>query len=575
MSQGYKKPSKTLLRDTDAEADTIQTLLDHLLTQQNGHVFGPSRQKEPSISLLLVEDQALMRKAFKRILEPSHLFSIQESQSPKEAIQFLRNHAIDLVILDLYLSKGSGLEVLNYIRSRPIANDLPVIFVSGEASRDDIVHAIELGVNDYLIKPFEPQDLLLKVRQVLLRSLNPSEQLKQLRIAEAELIRGNVEVAYHQFKALKDVDPNSPRVLVGLAQAETKLEHRDIAKALIEQAIRISDICFPAYALMADILIQEGKKQEAVQFMLRELSLNGKRVNRRVQLAELYFELHEHRSGLEQMRLALIDFPNDESLLLKTAQLQMEAGDLDKSLHYFLKTRRNVPKSVMALKGISDVCLKLGNGKKAIQIFTDFLNQKQNQPDVLFERSQVFEKLNQINEAFADLEACVSIKPEEIEFMTAKGRLLKKMGQEMPARMIWTSLTRLEPSAETMSQVGMINFSIGDFQQASIYFERAVLAEANHQQSLYHLALCYRKLGQTGKAKTICHQALALIPGAHEFRELLKMLTLQKGNGDKKQNHAGKQKSVAPVLNQAIETSDGNFDRTDDGGSKSPFTRAS
>ncbi len=533
MSQGSKKPARVLPRDKSADAQLINAGVDRLLTQQNSSIFSTSQEQGPRLPVLLVEDQALMRKAFKRILEPTHLFTIQESQNPKDAIQYLRNHAIDLVILDLYLSRGNGLEVLNYIRSRPIANDIPVIFVTGEASRDDIVHAIELGVNDYLIKPFEPQDLLLKIKQVLSRYIDPPEQLKRLRGAENELIRGNINEAHRTFIELHRQDPESPRVIVGLAQAESKLGQTEKAKSLLEQAIRISDMCFPAYALMADLLIQEGHKHEAIEFLLRELSLNGKRVGRRVQLAELYFSLHDYRSGLEQMRLALIDFPNDEVLLLKTAQLQMECGDFEKALHYFLKTRRNVPRSVMALKGISDVCVKLGNGKKAIQIFTDFLNQKPNQADVLHARALMHEKLSQFEEAFADIEACLSAEPDQIETMTTKGRLLKKMGQEMPARMVWASLTRMEPTAETMFQVGLINFAARDFNQSAIYFERAIFAEPSHQKSLYHLALSYRELGQTGKAKTICHQALALLPSAKEFKDLLGELGARKSSAQK------------------------------------------
>ncbi|MEN9810975.1 MAG: hypothetical protein RLZZ488_2542 [Pseudomonadota bacterium] len=539
MSQGPRKPARILARDKASDAQAITAGLDRLLPQHNASMFNPAQQDVPRIPALLVEDQALMRKAFKRILEPTHLFTIQETQSPKDAIQYLRNHAIDLVILDLYLSKGSGLEVLNYIRSRPIANDIPVIFVTGEASRDDIVHAIELGVNDYIIKPFEPQDLLLKIKQVLSRYIDPPEQLRRLRGAEANLIRGKIDEAHREFVALHQEDPESPRVIVGLAQAESKLGQTTTAKELIEKAIRISDMCFPAYALMADLLIQEGKKHEAIEFLLRELSLNGKRVGRRVQLADLYFELHDYRAGLEQMRLALIDFPNDEALLLKTAQLQSDCGDHEKALHYFMKTRRNVPRSVMALKGISDVCLKLGNSKKAIQIFTDYLNQKANQPDVLHARALVHEKLQQFAEALADIEACIIAEPDQIESMTTKGRLLKKTGQEMPARMVWASLTRIEPSAENMAQIGLINYAAGDIAQAALYFERAVFAETNHRKSLYHLALCYKKLNQTGKAKSICQQALALLPDAKEFKELLGELSGKKAAGHNTLPQAG------------------------------------
>jgi tetratricopeptide (TPR) repeat protein len=426
------------------------------------------------------------------------------------------------------LSKGNGLEILNYIRSRPIANDIPVIFVTGEASRDDIVHAIELGVNDYIIKPFEPQDLLFKIRHVMGQYLDPPAHLKRLRAAEKLLLQGRLREAHQEFINLRNEDPYHPRVLVGLAHAEWKLGQGQSAKGLIEEAIRVTDMCFPAYALMADILIAEGKKHEAVEFLLRELSLNGKRTGRRVQLAELYFELHDYRSGLEQVRLALIDFPNDEALLLKMAALQQESGDLDKSLHYYLKTRRNVPRSSLALKGIMDVCFKMNNGKKALQIFTDFLKQKAQQADVLHARAKAHEKMDMMEEAVADIEASLLLEPDQTEPLTTKGRLLKKTGQEMPARMVWATLTRIDPSANNMTQVGLVNYNSGDFGQAALYFERAIFAESNHHKALYYLALSYKKLGQMGKAKSICQQALALLPENGEFKTLLEEISGKK-----------------------------------------------
>lgn len=537
MNSKHRKPARILpVKDVTSASEALNMIagLDRVLANQAANPFEENRPPTPKISVLVVEDQPLMRKAIKRILEPTQMFSIQEAQNPKDAVQHLRNHAIDLVLLDLYLNKGNGLEVLNYIRSRPIANDVPVIFVTGEASRDDIVHAIELGVNDYVLKPFEAQDLILKIRQVMARYVDPPPVLKRLRSAENMLIKDQIRDAHQEFLALRIVEPHSPRVLVGLAHSEWKLGHNDSAKDLVENAIRLTDMCFPAYALMADILISEGKKTEAVEFLLRELSLNGKRASRRVQLADLYFELHDFRSGIEQIRLALIDFPNDEALLLKMAELQFESNDSEKSLHYYLKTRRNVPRSSMALKGINDVCFKTSNGKRAVQIFTDFLRQKPQQADVLQARAQAFEKLEMLDEALADIEASLSLEPEQVESLTTKGRLLKKSAQEMPARMVWTTLTRVDPSADNMTHVGMVNFQQGDFAQAALYFERAIFAENNHQKALYHLALCYKQQGQLGKAKSICQQALALLPQNGEFKTLLEELSGTQNENKKK-----------------------------------------
>ena len=301
----------------------------------------------------------------------------------------------------------------------------------------------------------------------------------------------------------------------------------------------MADLCFPAYALMADILIEEGRKQDAVEFLLRELSLNGKRSGRRVQLAELYFELHDVKASFEQLRLALIDYPNDEGLLIRTAKMHLDSGDNEKALHYFLKTRRNVPRSALALKGISEVCCKSNQPQKALQIFSDFLRQKPQQADVLFARAQTYEHMNMLDESMADIESSLLLEPDNMEVLCSKGRLLKRSGQEMPARMVWASLSRMDPSADNLTQIGLVNFRAGDFAQAALYFERAVFSEAHHGNALYHLALSYKKLGQNGKAKSICQQAIALLPENENFKKLLSALS-----GTKLENTVNKEHTV-------------------------------
>ena len=232
MKNEVRKPHREKQRE-EAATQKVKAELKAALSGKNDSVFREKIPERSKFPILIVEDQPLMRKAFKRVLDSAGIFVIQEAQSPKDAIQHLRNHAVDLVILDLYLNKGSGLEVLNYLRSRPIANDIPIIFVTGEASRDDIVHAVELGVSDYLIKPFDPQDLLHKVRSVLAQFVDPPKHLKMLRHAESLLLRGDYLRAHADFLKLREYEPHSPRVIVGLSQAEWKLGNTKVAKELI------------------------------------------------------------------------------------------------------------------------------------------------------------------------------------------------------------------------------------------------------------------------------------------------------------------------------------------------------
>lgn len=476
------------------------------------------------IPVVVIDDQISMRKALRRILDGARIFSVEEFSTAKDAIEYLKSHVVELVVSDIYLPKGSGLDVIRYLRQRPLANDVPVIFVTGEATKDDIVHSIELGVNDYLIKPFGAQDLLGKIKTLLSRYRNPSEKVKKLRSAEAALIEGRVEDALRQFKELATQETNAPRVLVGLAQAEAKSGRLDEAFALIDKAINESQIYFPAYAVGADLLLKQGKKIEAIQFILKELAINGKQVHRRMLLADLYFEAGDFKSGLEQMRQALVDSPSDEAALLKMAELQSASGDHEKAIHYYLKTRRKSPSCTRALDGIAQVCLATNTPKRALQLFADFLAQNPMRKDVILVRARLHEKMGDEEQALGDVETFLISESENIEALYLKGRLLLRLNHFGEAKEVWDEICKLSPTSENFAKVGLVNLKMNRFNDAAAFYEKSVSLEPTNPKYLHNLGYAYECLKHFAKARVYYEKLMRVAPQNVEGRDALARL---------------------------------------------------
>ena len=87
----------------------------------------------------------------------------------EEALDFITNNTFDLIILDVMLPKISGFELMKHIKK------VPVIFVTAKSDLNDRLNGLELGADDYIVKPFEMPELLARVR-VVLRRTNRSEQ---------------------------------------------------------------------------------------------------------------------------------------------------------------------------------------------------------------------------------------------------------------------------------------------------------------------------------------------------------------------------------------------------------------
>src|SRR5262245_41862223 len=91
-----------------------------------------------------------------------------------QALAYLRNHPVDVVILDLMLPGMSGLDVCQALRADPATAGIPVIMLTARAEESDRIRGLELGADDYVAKPFSPNELVARVRAVT-RRLKRSE----------------------------------------------------------------------------------------------------------------------------------------------------------------------------------------------------------------------------------------------------------------------------------------------------------------------------------------------------------------------------------------------------------------
>lgn len=116
--------------------------------------------KPKNFSILIVEDEEVSLKYLLRLLEKEN-YSVEGAISGKEALEKIKKGSYDLVLLDLRLPDLNGLEVLSEIKK--MEEDLPVIIITAYGSIESAVEAIKRGASDYLTKPVELEELLVKI----------------------------------------------------------------------------------------------------------------------------------------------------------------------------------------------------------------------------------------------------------------------------------------------------------------------------------------------------------------------------------------------------------------------------
>ena len=116
------------------------------------------------INILIVEDEPPISNLIRMSLQKAG-YRCQRAFDGEQAIQLIDTQSFDLILLDIMLPKVDGFELLEYIR--PL--EIPVIFLTAKNAVNDRVKGLRMGAEDYIIKPFEVQELLARVDVVLRR----------------------------------------------------------------------------------------------------------------------------------------------------------------------------------------------------------------------------------------------------------------------------------------------------------------------------------------------------------------------------------------------------------------------
>jgi len=144
--------------------------------------------------LLVVDDDLRLRELLRRYLSDSG-FRVTGAADAAEARAQLASFAFDLVVLDVMMPGESGIELTRSLRQRA-APHIPVLLLTAMGEPEDRVNGLEQGADDYLAKPFEPRELVLRIRNILQRRPEPVDASEvrfgifRFDLARAELFRG-------------------------------------------------------------------------------------------------------------------------------------------------------------------------------------------------------------------------------------------------------------------------------------------------------------------------------------------------------------------------------------------------
>ena len=178
--------------------------------------------------ILVVDDDTRLRALLQRFLREKG-FMVSGAKDAADARLLLQNYRFDLLILDVMMPDESGLDFLESLR---LENDTPVIMLTAMGETGDRIAGLEKGADDYIAKPFEPQELVLRIQNILKRTPRP-ETLSQTLDLDLCLYDTLKKELYHKKGGLIHLTPVEQALLYALAEkAGQTLSRESLAETL-------------------------------------------------------------------------------------------------------------------------------------------------------------------------------------------------------------------------------------------------------------------------------------------------------------------------------------------------------
>jgi len=198
--------------------------------------------------LLVVEDEMKVASFLKRGLEAEN-YAVDVATDGEDGLHLATTHEYDLIMLDILLPKLTGFEVLQKLRDRNIRT--PVIMLTARSSLGDRVQGLDLGADDYLVKPFAFEELLARIRALLRRRATGGNPI--LRVGQVLM-----DPVAHEVRVSDEVVEFTPKEYA-LLEYLMHNEGTVCTRTMIAQ--HVWDINFDTYTNLIDVFINHLRKK--------------------------------------------------------------------------------------------------------------------------------------------------------------------------------------------------------------------------------------------------------------------------------------------------------------------------
>ncbi|WP_400246545.1 response regulator transcription factor [Niallia sp. JL1B1071] len=202
--------------------------------------------------ILVVDDEKVILEVLEAYFEKES-WKISCATNGIEALKKVKDESPDIIILDLMLPDISGEEVCRLVRKE---SDIPIIMLTAKSAEDDLINGIGIGADDYVIKPFSPREVVVRVK-ALLRRTQKTDNVNQISFNNHKLMIDHMKKEVKLNDDILTLTPNEYKLLMTIASYPGKVYSRADLLAKIQE----DGVYFEGYERSIDTHIKNLRKK--------------------------------------------------------------------------------------------------------------------------------------------------------------------------------------------------------------------------------------------------------------------------------------------------------------------------
>lgn len=356
---------------------------------------------DPQDPILIIQQQQDLRLIMVHHLKKMNFLNISTAANGYDGLEVMRAAELEfkMIIVDMTMDVMGGIDFVNEVKETTELRRPPICMTIADPNKERIMHAIESGVDEILVKPFTLGDLNPKIRKAFKIFHNPRNPEPVYELAKNLLRQKEFEKAKQIYRLLAEAAPQAARPPVGLAKIAFEENQTDQALALLDQAQKQNPHFVYTHELRGRIFASQNRWDDAIKSLQTAISISPLNPMRYKIAAELLFKVQRYRDAVVLLSSGVekgIDF-NEIYHFLSQAHFALDEHKL--ALKYIRSALGKEPENITYLNQLGVCHRHLKDYEEGMKVYNQIIKIDPGNKIALYNKGVLLHSMGQIDEA--------------------------------------------------------------------------------------------------------------------------------------------------------------------------------